>query len=243
MIRCILYDVGQALLGYQYMVPRMRLGRLSGKSAEKVAELLHTKNNSGKTPIDLIDEGAVISRTEFAALMRITTGIDALIPDEHINKCFELCFTLERQIRTLLWYLKDHLVQGIISNTNVVQWPHILTFPTLKLREDGGTMDFHAASYQERIVKPSLEIFEIALERAREVHLRRFGEMLSPTQCIFIDDAPENVAAARSLGIHGHPTVGGEYSHIANILEWYGVPLPPDDFIPSIFINKTKFAH
>jgi HAD superfamily hydrolase (TIGR01509 family) len=42
--------------------------------------------------------------------------------------------------------------------------------------------------------KPDHRIFRIALEMFD----------LTPEKCVFIDDQPENVEAARSLGIHAH---------------------------------------
>lgn len=66
-------------------------------------------------------------------------------------------------------------------------------------RECGSKMDFvkeadgAVISYIEKKIKPDDEIYELILER---YHLK-------PEECVFLDDKPENVAAAEKFGIHG----------------------------------------
>jgi len=57
----------------------------------------------------------------------------------------------------------------------------------------GDLFDGLVISSQEKLVKPNPAIFEVLLER--------YG--LEPKRCIFIDDFPANVEAARLLGIDG----------------------------------------
>ena len=52
---------------------------------------------------------------------------------------------------------------------------------------DGGIL-----SYQEKVVKPMPEIYEILIERYN----------LVPEECVFIDDTMENLAGAQKFGIH-----------------------------------------
>ena len=53
---------------------------------------------------------------------------------------------------------------------------------------DGGIL-----SYRESLIKPDPAIYQLLMERYD----------LKPEECIFIDDTPLNVEAARKLGIHG----------------------------------------
>ena len=48
-------------------------------------------------------------------------------------------------------------------------------------------------SYEERLIKPDLEIYKRLLDRYR----------LCANECIFVDDIEQNVTAAEALGIHG----------------------------------------
>lgn len=51
----------------------------------------------------------------------------------------------------------------------------------------------HVFSFEEKTLKPSPEFFKILCKRYR----------LQPEECVFIDDLPQNVAGAESIGIHG----------------------------------------
>lgn len=54
-------------------------------------------------------------------------------------------------------------------------------------------MDGGILSYQEQLIKPDREIYELLLSR--------YG--LRAEDCVFIDDTPVNIEAAKELGIHG----------------------------------------
>ena len=68
------------------------------------------------------------------------------------------------------------------------------TFPTA--RERFGILqmiDRYVVSAQERLIKPDPRLFQVLLDR--------YG--LKAEECTFIDDNPDNVAAARKLGMKG----------------------------------------
>jgi putative hydrolase of the HAD superfamily len=58
---------------------------------------------------------------------------------------------------------------------------------------DLGLFDGIMVSSREHLVKPDPKIYERLMER--------YG--LEPSECVFIDDRPENVAAAKALGMEG----------------------------------------
>ena len=51
----------------------------------------------------------------------------------------------------------------------------------------------HAFSFEEKLVKPSAAFFERLLQK--------YG--LRAEECVFLDDMPQNIAGAKSVGIHG----------------------------------------
>ena len=55
-----------------------------------------------------------------------------------------------------------------------------------------GLVDLMVFSAEEGVAKPDPEIYRRTLDRLG----------VSPAEAVFIDDRPENVAAAQSLGIH-----------------------------------------
>jgi 2-haloacid dehalogenase len=76
-----------------------------------------------------------------------------------------------------------------ITNFSIEKWYQTQDrFPFLKTRFRDIVVSAH-----ERLVKPDPAIYRICLER----------NDLAPRDCIFIDDSPQNVAAADALGIDG----------------------------------------
>lgn len=61
-------------------------------------------------------------------------------------------------------------------------------------------VSFAVVSAEEGVAKPDREIYEILLE----VLAHENGGVARPGEAVFFDDRPENVAAARSLGIDAH---------------------------------------
>lgn len=64
-------------------------------------------------------------------------------------------------------------------------------------------------SYQEKVSKPNQAIYEILLKRYQ----------LKPEECFFVDDRPENIEAAKSLGINGHVFAIENFQELIKILK------------------------
>ena len=75
----------------------------------------------------------------------------------------------------------------ILSNLSVESYEYIRQYDFFRLI-DGGVF-----SYQERSCKPEETIYRALLDR--------YG--LAPEETVFLDDNPDNIAAADRLGIHG----------------------------------------
>ena len=75
----------------------------------------------------------------------------------------------------------------ILSNLSVESYEYIRQYDFFKL-PDGGVF-----SYQERCCKPEEKIYRTLLGRYS----------LVPEETVFLDDNPDNIAAAERLGIHG----------------------------------------
>lgn len=90
--------------------------------------------------------------------------------------------------------LVDRLVEAgvpLYLLTNMPRWvfdERVAAYPVLQ-RFDGAVV-----TGDEGILKPDPAVFELVLSR--------FG--LSPAETLFVDDRPENVRAAESLGLAGH---------------------------------------
>ena len=105
----------------------------------------------------------------------------------------------------LMWRLASSLGRnfypmGIISNIGELHIEYLE-----KIISCGAIMQFRPRIYscREGIDKPNPEIFRIALEKANSEY--PWDEELMPDECVFIDDRPENIEAARALGWHAVP--------------------------------------
>ena len=75
------------------------------------------------------------------------------------------------------------------------------TFP--EVRERFGILqmiDRYVVSGEEHLIKPDPRLFQVLLDRYQ----------LNAADCIFIDDNPDNVAAACRMGMHGIHFIGAD---------------------------------
>lgn len=95
----------------------------------------------------------------------------------------------------LLEFLKQkrHSGSKIAIISNVAQYQFEKEFWSRLTDLEQGIFDQIILSGNEGISKPDAKIFEITLERLGK----------NPENCIFIDDSPTNVEAARRLGMGG----------------------------------------
>ncbi|MGH9341339.1 MAG: HAD family hydrolase [Acidobacteriota bacterium] len=84
--------------------------------------------------------------------------------------------------------LKEQYRVIALSNTNALHFEYLRTFQPLV-----NEFDDYVLSYEVGSVKPESEIYHAALSKAQN----------QPHEVIFVDDRPENIAAAQALGITG----------------------------------------
>jgi len=88
----------------------------------------------------------------------------------------------------LLLALPEELVVGMLSNN----YPVISSY--LRAEESFDRFDAAVFSNEEGMKKPDPRVFRLALSRMG----------LSPEEVLFVDDNPENIEAARALGLRTH---------------------------------------
>ena len=97
-------------------------------------------------------------------------------------------FTENRDVTWILERLKARHRLTALSNTNLLHYQHLrASIPSLNVFQDW------VVSCEVGMRKPDPKIYFLALERAK----------VFPRQAVYIDDRPELVDAARSLGISG----------------------------------------
>lgn len=124
----------------------------------------------------------------------------------HLFASLSLSRRLNKSLVRVLDDLRRDYRVGVLSNSD--------SFLELRLKRFGlyDRFEFVINSYRVRMKKPDPAIFELALGRIG----------LSADEILFIDDKPANIAAAESLGMHGHVFLSTET--LVATLPTYGIP-------------------
>lgn len=187
-----LFDIGNVLVNFDFQVLFDRISTDSGRPVEEPTardqEMYHAV------------ESGVISDQEFVDYMNEAKGLSWTLDD--LIGVWQGMFSINDAGRALFCDAIEHGVP-VYTLSNIAghhieaierNWPVFF---------DGATRLF--LSYQIGMRKPGAEIYSHLLE---ELDMR--GE-----HCFFIDDLPENVAAARAAGIQAHQFVPENYAAIS----------------------------
>ena len=180
-IRNIVFDLGRVLVDFD---PEGYLRSL-GFSPETVNTLLQTVFAKDWP---LFDRGDYASIADLCGtLCKKYPALQTELRRALVPSCVEI-HTLRTETASYLTALKRRGYRiYLLSNLGSDSYEFIRQYPFFQ-DLDGGVF-----SYQERVCKPDERIYRILLER--------YG--LQNAETVFLDDAPENVAAAKRLGIHG----------------------------------------
>jgi HAD superfamily hydrolase (TIGR01509 family) len=132
---------------------------------------------------------------EYILRLRRDYHITAALSADLLIDVWEKAFSPNPRMLELVAMLKRQAQQVILSNTNAL---HIRAVRRLSPCLD--EFDRHVFSYEVGVRKPDPRIFQRALKIAGTTAARS----------LFIDDLPENVAAASRLGIKSHRFIGVE---------------------------------
>lgn len=175
-IQAIIFDIGNVLLKFDYYIAAHRLMEKNKLSALPDRELVVT----AKARL----EGGEIDRAEFLSHVRPHFEDDGT--DEEFLRIWEDIFEENVPMTTLATQLADTYDTYLLSNISCIHHDYIFPkYPVFSTFKDG------VFSYRAGALKPDPKIYEIALSQ--------FG--VQPENTIFIDDMPENVAAANALGL------------------------------------------
>lgn len=181
MIEAALFDLGQVLVKFDNGLFLERMAAFSDlstaemRAAVRANDGLLTLFDTGRIPPEEFYERA-------AAILRLDIGFgDFFAAYNDVFSINNPAVAIARRLRP-----KHRLV--IVSNTDVMRYSYIEgTFPALRIFDDA------VLSFRVGRMKPDPEIYREALRRAGT----------DAGRAVFIDDLPENVAAAEALGIAG----------------------------------------
>jgi len=178
-ISTFIFDLGGVIVDVDFPKCARKLARLSGAGQEEILAFLNSGvhwryNNGDLSPAEFHD--ALESRFHFG------------VSQPRFFRIWAHIFKLKRGTAALIRSLASRYQLCLLSNTDPVHFEYIRQRYRVM-----GLFDLFVLSYEEQVSKPEKEIYLRALARCRA----------TPEQCVFIDDLPRNVDAARGLGING----------------------------------------
>jgi HAD superfamily hydrolase (TIGR01509 family) len=117
-----------------------------------------------------------------------------LAPDEFLGKFTTWSRRVLPGARELLGELRRRYRLAALSNSNELHWERNTN--ELRIIE---LFEFAISSHQVGLCKPDLDIYKIAIDRAK---------VSSPDAIVFFDDLAANVEAAKSVGMRAHQVRG-----------------------------------
>jgi glucose-1-phosphatase len=186
----LIFDLGGVFINLDYAAPIAAFARLSGRD-EPLAF-----NQKAQSPIFDAYEIGQLSDADFRQALRQRYVIADTVTDDVIDAAWNAILLdipaarleLLRQLRAAGYRL------FLLSNTNTL---HRAAFDHILLRDHGltngllGFFDQVYFSHEVGLRKPDPSIFERVVT----------DHQLVPSQTLFIDDSPQHVAAARTVGL------------------------------------------
>ena len=178
--KTIIFDLGNVIVSFDARKMCSQIAHLSGLSFEEIKDCI-------KKVWMGYERGTISSEELFALFNKISKR--SLNYSEFMLAGCDI-FTLRPEMLDLVKTLKKrgyYLI--ILSNTNEAHYQFIK-----KKYGFFNLFDQLILSFEVKMVKPEIKLFELAVQRA-----------LCPSQaCYYIDDIPQYIEAAKTLGITGH---------------------------------------
>mgnify|MGYP000887915254 FL=1 len=181
MIESVIFDLGRVLLSFE---PEEYLAELYGKGDK--SRILYKAVFGSKTWIEL-DRGTV----SYDEAKRIMAGEFSQYAEDInylMDNWMEIMTPIEDNVRLLEELKKRGLKTFILSNFHREAYDRVYSKYEFFRLFDGIFI-----SSQYGLLKPEREIYVRMLQIFS----------LDPAECIFIDDTPANIAAAKEIGING----------------------------------------
>ena len=196
MIKAVIFDMGGVLIDLYF--ERSRNCFLEKLEYTRIKEELDPCHQKG---LFMQLEGGAITEEEFktAVLSHSKPGCTG----EDVEKCFHAMLggIAEDKVELLKELSGSHGIY-MLSNNNPVAWKrcHEIFLEHGIVPEK--TFNKLFLSYQMKLLKPGLEIYRQALREAIADYAdRRNGEVLNPSEVLFVDDSQANVDAAKAAGM------------------------------------------
>ena len=181
MIKAIIFDYGNVISTFNNEICLDRISATTGKDKEQVREIIY-----GQSQIQKKFETGLLTSKEFYRELSTACGLNVSIK-KLIDIYSKDKYTLIPGIEKLIKQLKLKYKIGLLSNT--CEWDYIYVVKTAPFVK---TFDTITTSFEVKAMKPDPKIYQDALTKLK----------LKPEECIYIDDIPSYVEAAKNLGLN-----------------------------------------
>ncbi len=208
-IKFVFFDMGKVLLHFDHQLLIDQVATLSGTSPGDVKTLLFERPHDLENRFERGELNSAEFHQAFCDLADCNVGRDELM------SAVADIFWLNTPIVHVLTQLRViNFPMAILSNTCVAHWD----FAVQNFAVIGKLFHNRVLSYEEKSMKPDGKIYESAIRMAKE----KVG--CEPEEIFFTDDKPENVAAARELGMQSE--VFQSAKDLARLLRAGGIGIP-----------------
>jgi putative hydrolase of the HAD superfamily len=179
MIKNVISDLGRVILFFDNHIFFRKMAEHCPYSAEEIANMVYCYPDL----IRIFDSGKLSPREFFE---RVTGILSADIDEESFSSVYSDVFSLNQPVLEIIKRLRPDYRLILLSNTDAIRFGFIRhRFPEIFV------FDEYVLSYEVGWVKPERRIYLEALKLAQA----------GADECLFMDDIPEYVEAARELGI------------------------------------------
>jgi epoxide hydrolase-like predicted phosphatase len=178
-LRAVYIDLGGVLARTEFQAPRQHLAERLDMEYEDIVRIVFDGESSVRASLGKITEAE--HWAEIMHRLRRPVSEAASIQEE-----FFAGDVIDRNLLDFLRGLRETYKTGLISNA----WSGLR--PWIVRHKFDDAFDVMVISAEIGVMKPDPRIFQYALEQLD----------MTPSETVFIDDFPENVEAARLLGMH-----------------------------------------
>ena len=180
-LKGVLIDIGGVCVSYPYSVMADVFQRRFGTDREKALRILREEAVA-------FDLGSITVR-EFCS--NVSKRLELSVRTDEFTSLLDSSIMPDQEVLSLLDRIRNSNGWTVVALSNMPEY----TWNMLKRSYGFDTLfDDAVLSYEVGTAKPERRMFEIAVEVAG----------LPASECVFIDDAPENVRAAQRFGLISH---------------------------------------
>jgi putative hydrolase of the HAD superfamily len=208
-IKILLFDLGRVLVDFDHLRSAERIAAFCSKTPRQIYDLFFESSAT------IAFEAGKIAPDDF--YLQVKQILDLKLSYASFEPIWNDIFFLSAKNRSvfgLVNNLRANYKTAMLSNINILHYEHLKkNFPVF------GVFDKIFLSFQLGLIKPDKEIYNLVIQDLG----------VEPQEIFYIDDRPELVESAKSLGIRG--CVFTNFGQLVSDLRDSGVTFLPSEKI------------